>query len=55
MKDMCQNNTMMDVTTVNEPEIFNEKSQNTWVYAAYLPAGHHHFLLYCPATKRVFC
>ena len=31
------------------------KKCDNYIYAAYLPAGLHQFLIYCPKTKRVFC
>ena len=64
LEDKCKNNQAMETVCVNYPESSKKKSKcchghgpkecNTYAYAAYLPPGLHHFLIYCPKTKRLF-
>ena len=55
--DLCYVNSIRDVTTVNlNPEWLRSppREGQLYVYAAYLPHGHHDFLLYDPHLKRTF-
>ena len=32
----------------------NQKKKDVYIYANYLPAGEHKFMIYCPVSKRAF-
>ena len=54
--DKCMNNTVTDVTTINMPAHLDKSVPNgeVYCYAAWMPPGHHQFLLYDPLHKRGF-
>lgn len=56
-----ETNQLTDVTAVNLPENLDSAAPDvgedgiSYVYAAFLPAGHHQFLIYCPVTRKLYC
>jgi len=65
LKDMCENNEITDLQLINLPRAVTNakpsekddkfKECTNFVYAVYLPPGHHQFIIYCPKTHRAFC
>lgn len=56
LQDMVHHNTYRDVTTVNMPADFCSTPESTqdYMFAAYMPPGRHHFLLYDPLFKKAY-
>ena len=65
MGDKCLKNEIADMAVINMPPDLNvvkynrrgepvEENCEVFVYATYLPAGRHQFLIYCPVRKKVF-
>lgn len=64
LQDFWLKNELIDIDLVNLPddipawELVGARSPESkcsrFVFAAHVPPGIHHFVIYCPKTKRVF-
>ena len=56
MRDKCLRNELMDVTCINNPDLFsNLKKNEVYIYAEYLKPGYHQLLIFDPLLEKAYC
>ena len=59
MRDKCLRNELMDVKSINLPDLDSKKiffnETESYIYATYLKPGYHQLLIYDPTLDRIFC
>jgi hypothetical protein len=48
--DKTQHNQITDMVSVNRPKYFDEEAFSNFVFAEFMPPGHHEKLIHCPQS-----